>query len=70
MAANTYTTVQGDTWDSIAYRLWGEERHMDSILACNPEYSDVLVFPAGMSLCLPDTSTVKITKTSELPPWM
>jgi hypothetical protein len=27
MSADLYITMQGDAWDSIAFRLWGDERH-------------------------------------------
>lgn len=66
---NTYLTTQGDTWDSIAYRLWGEERLMDTLLACNPDHADVLIFPAGIHLTLPSALATR-TKKTELPPWM
>lgn len=66
--AHSYTTVQGDTWDSIAFRLWGEERHMHLLLAANPEFADVLIFPADIILRLPPAPQKGAKLT--LPPWM
>lgn len=68
METKTYTTIQGDTWDGIAFRLWGEERHMHRIIEANPEHADTLIFSAGVLLLLPQI-TPPTAKSSELPPW-
>lgn len=67
--ARSYVTIQGDTWDSIAFRLWGVEHRMDRLYAANPDHADVLVFSAGVTLVLPNTPE-KTTLKMELPPWM
>ena len=36
--ASTYTTIQGDTWDLIAYKLYGEEKYMKNLIEANEEY--------------------------------
>lgn len=69
MAVNTYITTQADSWDSIAYRLWGDERHMNALLAANPDYIDALVFPAGVELVVPEAPARRV-KEKELPPWL
>ncbi|MDL2275441.1 tail protein X [Desulfosarcina sp. OttesenSCG-928-G10] len=65
---NPYTTTQGDTWDAIAYKCWGHETLLGHLVAANPEHLDVLVFPAGIVLSVPDITIP--TTTMELPPWM
>lgn len=65
---STYTTSQGDTWDGVAYRLWGEERLFDQLMRANPEHLHVVVFPSGVTLSVPEVQTP--TQTLELPPWM
>lgn len=68
MKQKTYTTRQGDTWDQIAYRLWKKEALMGVLMHANPEYGDVLVFPADYTLIVPN---IIINDTqSGLPPWM
>ena len=67
--ATEYVTVQGDRWDAIACRLWGDERLMDRLVAANPDCMDMLVFPAGVSLRVPDGVSAKDMQM-ELPPWM
>jgi phage tail protein X len=69
LSGTTYITLQGDAWDAIAYRLWGEERFMAELMAANPEYLDVLIFPAGVVLAIPDMD-VSARPPKTLPPWI
>lgn len=66
--ASAYVTRQGDTWDAIAYRLWGQERLFDALMRANPSHLHVVVFPAGVTLVVPAVTIP--TPTMELPPWM
>ena len=34
----TYTTVQGDMWDSIAYTQLGDEAYTDRLMNLNRQY--------------------------------
>lgn len=65
--ARTYTAVQGDRWDSIAYKLWSREKLAKELLAANPDLADVPVFQGGEVLNVPDVE-IEIT-TGNLPPW-
>ena len=67
MPADTYITIQGDAWDAIAYRLWGEERFFMDLVAANPEHLDMVIFPAGVELRIPPAPERVIRQ--ELPPW-
>lgn len=63
---NTYTTIQGDMWDLIAKRLYNDEASLNVLLEANQQYADIVVFPAGIVLEVPEyTAPVK----SMLPPW-
>lgn len=42
-----YTTIQGDTWDMIAYKVFGDETLMIQIMNLNLDYIDVSVFLPG-----------------------
>lgn len=68
MAASTYTTIQGDMWDTIAYRLWGNEMLSHHLLASNPSYRNMVIFPSGITLTVPSLSTELTTKAVD-PPW-
>lgn len=64
---NSYTTVQGDTWDLIAYRLWGSEYLLPLLLEANPKYRDVIIFDGGIILNVPDVDTTTYTTR---PAWL
>lgn len=61
-----YTTIQGDTWDIIAYKVYGNSMYMDRLIEANPRYTNVFIFSANISIDVPkieaDVSTV-------VPPW-
>lgn len=65
---DTYTTTQGDTWDSIAFKLWGHETLLAELVAANPEHVDVLVFPASVVLAVPKVAVPQ--QKLEFPPWI
>lgn len=67
MVPKTYVTHQDDAWDAIAFRLWGQERHLLELVKANPEHLDVVLFPAGVELVVP---VVPVTQQQlQLPPW-
>lgn len=66
----TYVTVQGDLFDTIAKKVLGDEHYAHRLIEENFEYRNVLIFPAGISLNLPEITTEDSTQISEeLPPW-
>ncbi|WP_094607729.1 hypothetical protein SPSIL_009090 [Sporomusa silvacetica DSM 10669] len=66
MAASTYTTKQGDMWDSIAKKLYGDEYLMQDLIEANPDHVTTVIFSAGVVLTVPTSTT---TTSSSLPPW-
>ena len=65
--SSTITTLQGDTWDILAYRAYGNEHLMNILLAANPDLVDVAVFSAGTQVFIPDVED--IAEKSAPPPW-
>lgn len=65
-AVKTYTTVQGDMWDSIAHKQLGSTSHTDKLINANLQYREYYIFPAGIVLTLPEIPK-KISNS--LPPW-
>ncbi len=63
----TYRTIQGDTFDSIAWRLCGDEHQCRQIMEANPDYMDFVIFPAGVELAIP--ALARKTAKVDLPPW-
>ena len=65
----TYTTEQGDTWDLIALRMFpniGAEKLIDILLDYNPEHIHTVIFPANITLNIPEVS---VPVVSSLPAW-
>lgn len=63
-----YTTVQGDTWDIISYKMYGSELFTDKLIQQNFKQRDVSIFGAGVSLDIPDVTPLELQSTN-LPPW-
>lgn len=63
----TYTTKQGDMWDSIAHTQCGNAKAMTSLILANQQYADIYIFPAGIVLNIPEIEQ-KPTNT-QVPPW-
>nr|DAJ74484.1 MAG TPA: tail protein [Caudoviricetes sp.]DAX86214.1 MAG TPA: tail protein [Caudoviricetes sp.] len=65
-----YTTIQGQTWDQIAYEVYGNEYMCDKIMDLNREKLDIFIFPAGVKLILPDEESIVIQSVpSDYPTW-
>jgi len=64
--SKTYTTVQGDMWDSIAYSQLGDVAYTDDLMNANRAHLSYYTFPAGIVLTLPD---VVEAVSDSLPPW-
>ena len=62
----SYTTVQGDIWDSISLRLYGTEKFMYWLIDANPNYRNIVVFPANIILAVPDAPR---RERVSFPPW-
>jgi len=65
----TYRTVQGDTWDIIALKVYpnlGAEKLMHVLLRENPEHQETIIFGANVELRIP---AADIPVVSSLPPW-
>lgn len=65
----TTTTIQGDTWDIIAYRLYGNERLMHILINANIQHRKTVIFPAGVVLNVPEIDTTSAEYEKNLPPW-
>ena len=64
--AATYTTIQGETWDQIAYKVYGGEEYAAFLMANNYPFLDILVFSAGTVL---NTPGLPEDEDGELPLW-
>lgn len=64
---STYITKQGDMWDLISYRLTGSNDQIIPLMQANPQYTETFIFPAGVTLVVPDLNS--LVDNNVLPPW-
>jgi phage tail protein X len=53
-------------WDAIAYDQIGSTDHTDALIEANLKHHDIYIFPAGITLTIPDVPTLP---PGGLPPW-
>lgn len=49
-----YTTKQGDTFDIIAKKFYGNEKYIKELILANEDYVNILIFPSGTILNIPE----------------
>lgn len=64
----THTTVQGETFDSLAFEYYTDEKLASTIIEANRKYADVLVFDADVELRIPVIEEDEQTPGTA-PPW-
>lgn len=64
----TITTVQGDTWDTVALRAYGDTRKAQQLMEAraNVPLLDYQIFPGGVTIAVPE---VEDAATYDLPDW-
>ena len=65
--SNTYTAAAGDTWASIAFKIWTEETLMCKLIEANPLRADTVVFEGGEVLRVPEIEETDLK--AAMPPW-
>lgn len=65
----TYTTISGQTWDEIAYELYGNEYYCTQLMEANRDKLDYFVFPDGIVLKLPELDAVISSVSVNYPEW-
>lgn len=63
----TYTTQQGETWDAIAFKVYGDTRYTGWLMQNNYPHLDTFVFDAGAVLQTPPVP--EDGNTAEAPIW-
>ena len=65
---NTYTTISGDTWDIISYKIYGNCMYMDQLIKANEEHAETVIFSAGVVITAPEIE-ISTEVAGTLPPW-
>ena len=71
MSTFNYTTGQGETWGSIAWKMYGSMSGIKTLIEANTTVPIDTELPEGTVLLIPildDTDSAILT--SKLPPWM
>lgn len=66
--ADTYTTMLGDMWDLIAWRVYGSSMFVNVLMEANPEHLHTFQFSAGVVLNVPVIEAVESAQAN-VPPW-
>lgn len=69
--ADKYVTVSGETWDEIAYKVYGDEHYCDRLMDRNRDKLDYFIFPDGITLTIPYKAELASTSQilSDYPTW-
>lgn len=67
MNETTYTTIQGDTWDAISYKVYGDTKYTGWLMQNNFPLLDIFVFSAGTVLRTP--AVPEGGNTADAPIW-
>lgn len=63
---NKYITKAGDTFDSIAFSVYGKEKYASEIMKANPDLIKTIIFDAEIEVKIPE---IDLEAESTLPPW-
>lgn len=69
MANTSYIAIEGERWDTIAFKAYGNALQFNEIIDANPSISIVDVFEGGEKLIIPIIEVSATTDKSLLPPW-
>lgn len=64
----THVTTEGERWDQLAWRYYGDAYRYWPIVEANPHVPLTGALSAGLTLAIPLLETVPLTE--DLPPWM
>lgn len=65
-----YTTRNGDRWDTIAHKHYGNAMLIDGLIAANPHLPLAEQFASGLTVFVPVLERKPNTNQAALPPWM
>jgi len=67
-----HITTEGDRWDLLAWRYYGDATRYEPIVAANVRVAILPVLPPGIVLHIPVLAdqTAAQSANQELPPWM
>lgn len=64
-----HVTSEGDRWDTLAWRYYGDVSEMARIIATNPHVPIRPVLPGGVRIFIPVVKAADLEHNVNLPPW-
>lgn len=64
-----HVTSEGERWDQIADRYYGDPYLMEPIIAANPYVAITPLLPAGLQLAIPLLEDTELVAPEDMPPW-
>ena len=64
-----HRTTEGDRWDLLADKYYGDWRLMGTIVKANPHVPTSPYLEAGVRLAIPILEVAETIAAEELPPW-
>ena len=64
-----YRTVSGDTWDLIAFKVYGSEGYFHDLIRSNLRLIDIAIFDADIPIIIPEITDEENDNDERLPPW-
>lgn len=64
-----HTTSDGDRWDQLAWRYYGDPTLMEAIITANPQAPIAPILEGGLQLAIPVLDDTEAIATEDLPPW-
>lgn len=65
-----YTTRDGDRWDLIAHKYYGNALLVDGLIAANPHLPIAEEFASGLTVRVPVLEAKPQNQQKDMPPWM
>jgi phage tail protein X len=63
-----YLVSQGDVWDLISFKIYGDESFMDVLLDANPDLRHIVIFTEPAYINVPERPVVA-RSLADMPPW-
>ncbi|MDK4685700.1 tail protein X [Kingella negevensis] len=65
-----YTTRDGDRWDTISHKHYGNAFEIARLIAANPHLPLAEQFKSGLTVFVPVLDSKPKNSQEQLPPWM
>lgn len=64
-----HLTTEGERWDSLAWRYYGDAHAYERIIQANPGLPLMTTLPGGLTLAIPVVESDEVATSEALPPW-